>query len=220
MKYKIVVMSCDKNEDLWFPFYHCIEKYWNDHPEIIYSTETKINPYYKTICNDLPIEKWTRRVYEVVKTLKCDKVLLMIDDLFVRDYVDDDLLETLSDSVGGIIAGLNFEKSFDPLDIPLGNHISLRNINGKWKTSVMCQLWSKKAILDLFNVDKTPWDFEKDNISNGYLFLISKTGSFIKWGYEDRKWFGIRKGKWCKECKDFFDKENIEIDYSIRGFYE
>ena len=47
MKYKILVMSCDKNEDLWLPFHHCMEKYWKGHPEIIYSTETKINPYYK-----------------------------------------------------------------------------------------------------------------------------------------------------------------------------
>ena len=44
---KIIVISCDKNEDLFKPFYHCIEKYWPNHPEIVYSTESVVNPFYK-----------------------------------------------------------------------------------------------------------------------------------------------------------------------------
>ena len=47
---QILVMSCDKNSDLWEPFYHCMEKYYPNHPEIIYAMETKQNPYY-TIYN-------------------------------------------------------------------------------------------------------------------------------------------------------------------------
>lgn len=220
MSFNIVVMSCDKNQDLWLPFHLCIEKYWKDHPPIIYSTETIDNPYYQTIKNNYPIEKWTKRVWDTIKDLECDNVLLMIDDLFVRESVDNDLINSLENYVGGIIGGLNFEKTFDFGDIPLDKNVALRNPMGKWKTSVMCQLWSKKALLDIFNCEKDPWTFEKDNDSKQYLFLISRNGNFINWGYGDRKWFGIRKGKWCKECKDFFDKENIKIDYLIRGFYE
>ena len=104
MSFKIVVMSCDKNEDLWKPFYLCIEKYWKDHPQIIYSTETKVNPYYKTYCYNYPIEKWTKRVYDTIKDLECDNILLMVDDLFIRNYVDNDLINSLEDYIGGIIA--------------------------------------------------------------------------------------------------------------------
>ena len=220
MSFKIVVMSCDKNEDLWTPFHLCIEKYWKDHPEIIYSTESKINQYYKTICNNLPIEKWTKRVYELVKSLKCDNVLLITDDLFIRDYVKNFYIERLCDNVRGIIGAYNFERSFDDKDLVLGDLLAFRNPNGRYKTSLMCQLWNRKAMLDIFNCEKDPWTFEKDNDSKGYIFLINKCSTIINWGYNDRKWFGIRKGKWCRECKDFFDKENIKIDYSIRGFYE
>lgn len=220
MSFKIVVMSCDKNEDLWKPFYLCIEKYWKDHPQIIYSTETKVNQYYKTYCYNYPIEKWTKRVYDTIKDLECDNILLMVDDLFIRNYVDNDLINSLEDYIGGIIASLNFEKRFDPQDIKLDDKVSMRNYYGKYKTSVMCQLWSKQALLDIFSCEKDPWTFESDNESKKYVYLISNNGNFINWGYGDRKWFGIRKGKWCKECKEFFDKENIEIDYSIRGLYE
>ena len=61
---KVLVLSSDKNEDTFEPFHHCIEKYWKDHPEIIYSMETKQNPYYKTICKNYPIELWTKRIRE------------------------------------------------------------------------------------------------------------------------------------------------------------
>ena len=43
----ILVCSCDKDGDLFEPFHHCIEKYYPEHPEIIYATETIKNPYYK-----------------------------------------------------------------------------------------------------------------------------------------------------------------------------
>ena len=45
----IVVCSCDKDKDLFYPFYHCMEKYYPNHPKIIYSTEAIKNPYYETI---------------------------------------------------------------------------------------------------------------------------------------------------------------------------
>ena len=222
MSYKIVVMSCDKNKDLWKPFYLCMEKYWKDHPEIIYSTETIENPYYKTICTDLPIEKWTERVYETIKDLPCKHILLMVDDIFIRDYVDNDLIYHLTKYVNGNVAGLNFEFSFDKDDISYNHYIKIRNPKGRFKLSCMCQMFKKSIMLKLFNYDNNPWDFEKDNKHKGYAYLISRNGDFINWGKRHDTWkWGIVKGKWTKECKEFFDKENInDIDYTIRGFID
>lgn len=227
MSFKIVVMSCDKNQDLWQPFHECMEKYWKDHPEIIYSTETIQNPYYKTICINLPIEKWTRRVCETVKDLPCKHILLMVDDLFLRDYVNNSLMWKAANAVSGNYAALNLEYSFDPEDHFIGYldrnpvyPILVRNSQGKYLLSCMCQMWQKRAILDLFNVDMNPWEFEKSKAKH-WWFLISKYGNFINWGKPRDDWqFGVIKGKWAHECKEFFDKEGIEIDYSIRGFIE
>lgn len=222
MSYKIVVMSCDKNKDLWKPFYLCMEKYWKNHPEIIYSTETLENPYYKTICKDIPIDKWTKRVYETVKDLDCSHILLMVDDLFIREKVNYQIIDHLATYITNNVASINFEFSFDKKDILIYNRfgIMLRNPNGKFKLSCMCQLWKKSALLDLFNVEYNPWGFEKKGNPKHYSFLISKNGNFINWGKRHDTWkWGIVKGKWTKECKEFFDKEGIkDIDYSIRGF--
>ena len=215
-------MSCDKNQDLFEPFHHCMEKYWKDHPEIIYSTETVVNPYYKTICCNLPFSSWTKRVVETIKDLPCRNILLLVDDIFIRNYVDNDLVWLLQEQyVKDNVGALNFEKSFDKNDIPLFNDIYKRNPTGRYKLSLMCQMWQKRAILDLFNVDKDCWQFEKENKAKDWQFLISANGDIIDWGRNQGDWqFGIVKGKWARECKEFFDQENIEIDYSIRGFIE
>ena len=82
---KILVLSCDKNEDLFKPFYHCIEKYWPNHPEIVYSTESVVNPFYKTISLNYDLEHWTDRVRETVKQIDDDYILFMVDDIFIRE---------------------------------------------------------------------------------------------------------------------------------------
>lgn len=214
-------MSCDKNQDLFYPFYYCVEKFWKGHPEIIYSTESVVNPYYKTICRNLPITKWTRRVYETIKDLPCKHILLMVDDIFLRDYVDSDFIYSLTNELANDRVALNFEFSFDKQDIPYKDNILIRNPMGKFKLSCMCIMWSKKWLLDRFNVDLDPWTFEKRNNASYYTYLISKNGDFLNWGKKKDDWkWGVVRGKWARECKEFFDKEGIEIDYEQRGFYD
>ena len=214
-------MSCDKNKDLFDPFMLCIEKYWQDHPEIIYCTETIENPHYKTIKKNYDISKWTRRVREAVQEIDSDYILLTIDDLFIREKVDTSKINNLSTFLIGHIASINFEFSFDSLDLPLTEEIYFRNQQGKFKVSCMCHLWQKKELLDLFDYDIDPWQFEKNNKAKDYTFLISKNGDLLNWGKRHDTWkWGIVKGKWTHETKDFFDKENIKVDYNVRGFID
>ena len=219
-------MSCDNNQDLFPLFHHCMEKYWKGHPEIIYSTESVVNPYYKTICRNYPLNEWTKRVRDTIIDLPCKHILLLVDDIFIRDYVNGEMISELCDYIYGDIASLNFEFSFDPNDRifamdRFGHYICERNPKGKFKVSCMVQMWRKMAMVDLFNCSKDPWAFEKANNGKNYRFLISKDGDLLNWGKKRNDWrFSIVKGKWTKECKEFFDKEGIEIDYSKRGFID
>ena len=108
---KILVCSCDKNEDTFYPFHHCIEKYWADHPEVIYKTETIRNPYYKTITLNYNISKWTRGIRETLNQIDDNAILLMIDDCFIRKPVDTKRILYAADHLTGNIACFNFEKS-------------------------------------------------------------------------------------------------------------
>ena len=219
---KIIVLSCDKNQDLWAPFHHCMEKYWFGHPEIIYFTESMQNPYYKTISVPHDLQTWTTGVRTFLRQIEDDAVLLMIDDIFIRKQVD-----TLGVSFAEVIlfwetntALLNFEESFDPHDIPTEyEDWKVREHGSAYEVSLMCGLWNTNKLLTVLDRDCSPWDIELHQDNKGFDYFIHCGKPIIDWGYTAFQPCGVVKGKWAREVVSFFESEGISIDYSIRGFH-
>lgn len=217
----ILVCSCDKDIDLFEPFKHCIEKYWSNHPKIIYTTETIKNPYYETISKNYPLEQWTKRIRETLKEIPDNEILLMIDDIFIRDKVDIDRIEYARKHLKGNIAMFNFEKVFNIEDKESGlNGFKIRKKGSEYELSLMCGLWNKEKLIDILEEDSDPWQVEYKQNTKGYDYLINSGDYIINWGYKTFTPVGVVKGKWARECKEFLDKEGIKIDYSKRGFYD
>lgn len=215
----ILVCSCDKNEDIWQPFYHCMEKYYKNHPKVIYSTETKANPYYETITKNYPLEKWTKRIRKTLKEIEDNEILFMIDDIFIRKQVDEERIEYARNNLKGNIAMFNFEKVFNPNDKESGlNGFKIRQKGSEYELSLMCGLWNKDKLIHILEKDSDPWSVEYNQDTKGYDYLINSGDYIIDWGYKYMNPVGLYKGKWARECKEFFDKEGIEIDYEKRGF--
>lgn len=219
---KILVLSCDKNEELFDPFRHCIEKYWVDHPEIIYFTDTIINPYYRTICKDhRNMNIWTKCVREALSEIDDNQIIIMMDDLFIRNKVDSARIEYLSSKLRGNIACFNFEKSFDITDLKtdiLG--FKKRRHNSKYEVSIMCGLWDKNKLLKVLEKDCSPWEIEKLRDNKGFDFYINCWDYIIDWGYITYKPTGLYRGKWMREIIPFFEKEGIVVDFNKKGFYD
>lgn len=218
---KILVLSCDKNEDLWQPFNHCIEKYYPNHPEIIYATETKINPYYKTICKNYPLELWTKRIRETLNEIDDNIILTIMDDDFIRKPVDVKRIEYLKDQIKGNIAVFYFEKSFDKNDEET-NIIGMkkRKHGSSYEVCINCGIWQKDKLLDVISRDSNPWDVELNQDNRGYDFYINSSDYIIDWGYKTWIYANICRGKWCREVVPFFESEGIKVDYEKRGFVD
>ena len=216
---KILVLSCDKNEDLWYPFHHCIEKYWKNHPEIIYATETLQNPYYKTISKNYPLEIWTKRIRETLNEIDDDIILTIIDDEFIRNPVDIERIEYLKDKIKDNIAAFYFEKSFDENDIETDiEGMKQRHHGSSYEVCINCGIWQKDKLINILSRDSDPWDVEIHQDNKGYDCYINSGDYIIDWGYVTWIPTGVFKGKWCKNVIPFFEKEGIEIDYEKRGF--
>jgi hypothetical protein len=217
----IFVCSCDKNEDLFEPFHHCMEKYWEEHPEIIYATETIKNPYYKTICKNYSLDKWTKRIRETLKEISDDEILLMIDDIFIRNKVDIKRIDIARTNLTGNIACFNFEKVFNSNDLrSCLDGWKIRQKGSEYELSLMCGLWDKQKLIDILSEDSDPWSVEYKQNTKGYDYYINSGDYIIDWGYKTFKPVGVVKGKWAREVVDFFKKEGIEIDYEKRGFVD
>ena len=215
----ILVLSCDKNEDTFEPFHHCIEKYYPNHPEIIYATETIKNPYYKTICHKEPLEKWSKRIRETLNEIDDDQILTIMDDQFIRNLVDVERIEYLKTQLKGNIAMFGFEKSYDEKDEEtdvIG--MKKRQHGASYEVTINCGLWQKDKLIDVLKGEHNPWDIEFRQDNCGYDYYINSGEYIIDWGYVTWIYCGICKGKWCREVIPFFEKEGIVVDYNKRGF--
>lgn len=83
---QILVLSCDKYEPCWKPFFTLLEKYYPGHPKTFLVTETKTCPYCETI--NINSDKWGIRFKGALNQLTDDDVLVMLDDFFIRGPVD------------------------------------------------------------------------------------------------------------------------------------
>lgn len=218
---KILVCSCDSCADTFDPFHKCIEKYYPNHPEIIYVTETIKNPYYKTICKNYPLDLWTKKIREALKEIDDDKILFMTDDNFIREPVDIERIKYVEKNLKGNIAMFNFEKSFDPLDEPCEYEgFKKKNLKGIAVNSLLCGMWQKDKLMSVLNITCQPWEIERLNIAFDYEYYINSGDFIIDVGYRFQQPFAITKGKWAREIIPFFAKENIQMNYNDRGFYD
>ena len=216
---KIIVLSCDKNQDTFEPFHHCMEKYYPNHPEVVYYTESVKNPYYRTISVPHELDTWTRGLREFLSRLDDDKCLLMVDDCFIRRQVDEERIKEAAGLIRGKIALLNFEQSWDEAD-ELTEHPGWkrRKHGSSYEVSIMCGIWDKTKLMQVIERDSDPWTVEEEQNNCGFDYYINCGGQIIDWGYQTFKPAGIFKGKWCHEIVPFFEAEGIKVDYSTRGF--
>ena len=220
---KLIVLSCSKNEELFAPFHHCLEKYYPNHPEVVYFTDGIMNPYYKTIPVGIGIGQWTYGFRRFLKMIDDDYVLLMIDDCFIRKPVDEKRIRKakLILDLEPNLACLNFEKHWDKDDEGTIYHDWLKRKHGsRFEVSLMCGLWDKEKLLKVVDRDCSPWTIEEEQDSKGYDYFINADDYIIDWGYRTFKPCNIVKGKWTRECKEFLDKEGLIVDYSKKGFLD
>lgn len=218
---KILVLSCDKNEDLFEPFHHCMEKYWKDHPEVLYYTESVKNPYYTTICVPCEINTWTRGVRECLGQIEDDKILLMVDDCFIQRPVDSARIAYLCTQLKGNVACINMANSWHADDRPCNIQGCKKRPHGSpYEVSICCGLWQKDKLLDVISGDFSPWDVEYRQNTCGYDYYINEE-SAIDWGWHKYgQWVGLYRGKWTKDAIELFKREGISVDFNKKGIAE
>lgn len=218
---KILVLSCDKNQDTWMPFHHCMEKYWPNHPDLIYKTETIDNPYYPTLKVNYPLSQWAVGIREVLDEISDKQVLIMVDDCFIRKPVDTERIKYASEHFTTNTAMFNLEKSFDLNDQECGlEGFKKRRHNSPWEVSIMCGLWDKDKLKNVLSTGGSPWDIESYQNNCRYDYYINSGDYIIDYGYITHQRFGITAGKWCSEVIPFFESEGLNVDYSRGVLYD
>lgn len=221
MSLAILVMSCDRYAKHTFEmFHHCIEKYWKGHPKVYCCTETIDNPYYETLKIDYPVSEWTKRLNGALKQIDTDIVLVCPDDTFFRKKVNYGAIKKLCSYIDNKLISINLEPPFDCYQV--NELLCVRNANGKWLTSMMPTLWSRKKLIELTdNVSLNPRETERIGKGTNYNYgIIATNNTDIDFGKVLGIYpYAITEGKWAKEMVDFAKNEGIDIDFNELGFF-
>ena len=221
----IVIFSCDKNEELWPIFYHCLNKYWNNHPKTYLLTETIQSSYFDTINYNYDVEQWSKRIRYSLNDIKEDNIIFICDDCFLDKEVN---LEKLEKSIEILendgYSNIQFELCYDGADIDSKYPgFKDKTIYSAYKFSFLCGLWKKEKLIDILKVDGNPWDIEcsQKYDPDKHKFMEISDEKVISWfndGYGGNG--AVKYGRWRPSVVDFLKKENIEVDFSKKGFFE
>lgn len=212
--YAILVLSCDKYEPCWRPFFTLLDKYWEDHPDVYLVTESKKCKYCDTI--NVDSEFWGKRFKTALESIEYKQVLVMLDDFFIRGPVDSERIYAIEFEENDIC--YNFELEYrEPKERMIG--WDLQKDNQVYLTSTQPSLWDREKLLGLIKDNMSPWEFELQYVSSPYNFYINNQDFIIDIGYRHQDLsvgWGITRGKLSRECLEFLESEGLLdeiIDY-------
>jgi hypothetical protein len=189
----VLVVSCDSYSDVWDAFFNAFFNAWKDCPLDIYlltNQKSFSHLNVKTVKIGLDLS-WSDNVLNGLEKLKNDYVLLMIEDLILKEKISmtyfNQLLRWIKDNKPNYLRLCNSHppKHFDTL---------VGSIPDKtpYKTSTMPCVWRIDTLKKILKSGESAWDFEIKGSLRAYqygkFFAVHKT--FINYHNS------IIKGKW------------------------
>ena len=218
----ILVLSCDSYEDLWKPFFTLKQKYWNCDFKTYIATETKLCEYAIALRHNYPISQWTKRIRESLEEIPTKYVIMLDGDYFIRSKVRQDIIQNCIDSMTDDIACFSFEQEYAPTLRTDIFGFRLKPQNSQFLNTCQATLWDREKLIERLQVDSDPWKWEETSVESEYKHYVSvyEGNWVIDYGHDYYgEIFGVYRGKWVREdVVPLFEKENIEVDFSIMGF--
>lgn len=233
----LVVSSCDKYEDAWYPYFELIKKYWPGHPDKIYLiTETKSYSCegldIVTVNSDKEVT-WSERLYRCLENIDEEFIIFSLEDFFLLDYVKEDKLEKCYQYMkeNSDIAVCRLQTS-DNENLKKSNkyeefYIADNTIGFRLETQVA--LWNRKTLMSFIDLSEDPWQFEGTGTKRIYdtdkvfLWLYSRdpedlNAKIFPYIIIQECGYGIAWGKWLWKNKKWFEANKIHnVNYKRLG---
>ena len=234
----VLVNSCDKYDDLWKPFFELMTVNWPDLKYPVYlNTETKDYPYtigtqqITTLHWSDPSAPWSERLYQALKRIPEEFVLMVMDDYFLVDKVK-------SGEIDSMLQWMKTDKKIANVVLySVGSHGTVSESNPrvilldkKVPNLVVCcttAIWRKEVLMSLIRRYESPWEFEEAGTQRAYKkdwkhYALSpegvaEHGLIYPFRLAPVHGIGVLQGKWGFNNKALFEKFGIEADFSKRG---
>lgn len=163
----ILVNSCDKHSEAWFPFFELMKRMWAvaQYP-VVLNTETKVFSYPGMEIKVINIPKsksWSDRLIKVLANVDTPFVLMFLEDFFLLEPVNDQMFQSclqymrgnpdvgcisLHNTPGGKVSSTELE-NFAQLDR-----------NSEYRVNCQIGLWRTEVLRKILRSHESAWDFE------------------------------------------------------------
>lgn len=237
-KLAFFMASCDSYDDLWHPFFECLDKFWPNIPYPVYlCTDHKTfgprKPLHFNVKTLNQITKgrksWSQLVIETLKQVPEEYILFTIDDYFMCNPVEEryikDILEMMDADPNIASFQLSGTRWRNHLDAKPNSLDYVPLWPKGWATHFMPTIWRKSVLLKWLRPWESAWGFEGHGSARYRRWHYKEKVMVVKWPeiYDylefNNDYSSVVHGKWLDvpELDEFFAKNGIEVDFSKRG---
>lgn len=233
----ILVNSTDSFSDCWNPFFTLFSYYWPNCPyNIILNTEKKhyehpgLNIKCSQVSGDERNLTWSECLQRCLDGINTDLLLYFQEDYFLNARVRDNQVAYFTDLMQNEkldCIRLMECSGAGPWDLTDNFYLWEVDRKAKYRVSLQAALWRTTTLRALLKRHENPWQFEsfgsKRASSLKYKIFCANRELYSKPSqqiipYEPT---GVIKGQWYRAAVyDLFKQHNIQINYSIRGFFD
>ena len=213
----IFVSSPRSYKDVFDVFYFCYNHWWSNSPyPLILATnyDAKYNGIIVINSNNEQ-DSWVNRTISSLLQIDCEYILLLCDDLFIKNYVQISYIEHILD----IMDKNNFNYcSFIPSgkknNIPGEKYLSYLNKRHPYGRNLQRGIFRRDYLLKLLgNGELSAWDLEKCWLSDTFLAANECFNKDIITNIDVIPvYHGIQKGRWFPSVKYRLKKNGICIN--------
>jgi hypothetical protein len=215
----VLVMSCERYQQAWEPFFTLLFRYWPECPYQVYLCTDRGN-YPDPRVTMLEIGKdlgWANNFRHALTNITASRVILTLEDFFPNDRWDNTLIRKLVRHAHDYDVGcLRFFPCPGPTGPWFGTPIlGTVGPTDPYRVSTMNAVWKKQMLLELIKDGMNAWQFELEGSKAAsvrpepFLSVFPEEGKPCPMPYYAT---GITKGVWEENALALLRREGIATD--------
>ncbi len=217
----VLVVSCDRYEFAWDPFFALFDRYWADCPWPVYLvTDTKTYEHPGVVTIQAGLDRgWSSRTKAALRQIDADIVLVLLEDYLLCAHVDTQWLQNLIGPMRALGAGhvRVYPCQGPDKDLRDWPGLGLISPGASYRASLQPAFWTCQVLDRLLVEGETAWDVEflgserSNELSEPFLSIVRPVD--MKEGPLPLRYVhGIQQGKWWPAAVRFLRREGIEVD--------
>ena len=214
----ILVVSCDRYNDLWSVFFEIFRKRWPDCPYKVYLGTNHINydeHDVTTLCIGDDIS-WAANLDRMLDKIPNERVILFLEDfLLVSDVITREVEAMVQISLENDIDCLRLRPAPGPTKMLSGfRNLGIIEKGSDYRVSTQVAIWKIDCVRRLAFYDFSAWDFEV------YGSIISDRMDYKFWSVFDPVIdyrHAVERGLWLQEGLDICRQSMVTVDLAIRS---